>query len=222
MSNKVRVNKHTGEIVVHSSSSREDRAIIIKKVDGILSFPIKVENIKGNKEEENKVIYGLYYEDSLLQDSILLLTYENRDDAIAARKAIERAYFKSSSNALSTTLKVLGAVTLALIIGKYMLVPTNNAVIAQQSRSDSPAIPSAVENPDYDRNAIMKAVEDFKEKQKAKKEKESNEENALQPQIKNDSIAPLPNNNDSGIKNDDNDEVKTQGQEFADFLNEKK
>lgn len=219
MSNKVRVNKHTGEIVVHSSSSREDRAIIIKKVDGILSFPIKVENIKGNKEEENKVIYGLYYEDSLLQDSILLLTYENRDDAIAARKAIERAYFKSSSNALSTTLKVLGAVTLALIIGKYMLVSTNNAVIAQQSRSDSPAIPSAVENPDYDRNAIMKAVEDFKEKERIKKEKKLNEENALQPEIKNDSINPLPDNNDSGIKNDN---AKTQGQEFADFLNGKK
>lgn len=100
-----------------------------------------------------------------------------------------------------------------------MLVPTNNPVIAQQSRSASPAMPSILENPDYDRNAIMKTVEDFKEKQKAKKEKELNEENALQPQIKNDSIAPLPNNNDSGIKNDDNDDAKTQGQEFADFLN---
>lgn len=225
MSNKVKINKHTGELFVHSSSSREDRAMIIKKVDGILSFPIKVENIKGNKEDETKVVYGLYYKDSLLQDEILLLTYDNRDDAIATRKAIETAYFKSSSNTLSTVLKIIGVVTLALIIGKYMIVSTSSPVITQQNNpaineQSNSSIKPEVGNPDYDREAIMKSVEDFKEKQKLKEKDQINKEKALQPQTNNDSIPSSPVVPDNSAPQ--SDEVKTQGQEFADFLNDKK
>ena len=77
--------------------------------------------MKGNKEDEEKVIYGLYYEDTLLEDNVLLLTYENRDDAIATRKAIEKAYFKNDKDVISTTLKVVMGIVVLLVCGKYLL-----------------------------------------------------------------------------------------------------
>lgn len=209
MSNKVKLNKQTGELFIYSPSSIEDRAIIIKKVDGILSFPIKVETMKGNKEDGEKVIYGLYYEDTLLQDNVLLLTYENRDDAISTRKAIEKVYFKNDCSA-TNVLKTLLVIAILLICGKYLL-STNTVSIAKQER---PVSQENVANPNYDRDAIMKSVEEFKEKQK-------NEKNALQEQNNNDSIS-QSSDAKSNTSLSPNEEMKTQGQEFADFLNEKK
>lgn len=210
MSNKIKLNKRTGELFIYSPSSIEDRAIIIKKVDGILSFPIKVETMKGNKEDEEKVIYGLYYEDTLLEDNVLLLTYENRDDAIATRKAIEKAYFKNDKDVISTTLKVVMGIVVLLVCGKYLLL-TNVVSMPNQQKQMTP---DSLSNPHYDRNAIMKSVEQFKEKQK-------NEKNTLQEEKSNDSINQTSDTNNN-VPVSTNDEVKTQGQEFADFLNEKK
>lgn len=210
MSNKIKLNKRTGELFIYSPSSIEDRAIIIKKVDGILSFPIKVETMKGNKEDEEKVIYGLYYEDTLLEDNVLLLTYENRDDAIATRKAIEKAYFKNDKDVISTTLKVVMGIVVLLVCGKYLL-STNVVSMPNQQKQMTP---DSLSNPHYDRNAIMKSVEQFKEKQK-------NEKNTLQEEKSNDSINQTSDTNNN-VPVSTNDEVKTQGQEFADFLNGKK
>jgi len=209
MSNKVKLNKSTGELFIYSPSSIEDRAIIIKKVDGILSFPIRVETMKGNKEDGEKVIYGLYYEDTLLQDNVLLLTYENRDDAISTRKAIEKAYSKNDCST-ANVFKILLAVAILLICGKYLLT-TNTVSIAKQER---PVSQENVTNPNYDREAIMKSVEEFKEKQK-------NEKNALQEQNSNDSIG-QSSDVKANTASSPNEEIKTQGQDFADFLNEKK
>ena len=74
--------------------------------------------------------------------------------------------------------------------------------------------PDSLANHHYDRNAIMKSVEQFKEKQK-------NEKNTLQEEKSNDSINQTSDTNNN-VPVSTNDEVKTQGQEFADFLNEKK
>lgn len=209
MSNKIKLNKNTGELFVYSPSSIEDRAIIIKKVDGILSFPIKVETMKGNKEDGEKVIYGLYYEDTLLQDNVLLLTYENREDAIATRKAIEKAYSKNDCYPINI-FRIFFIVVILLICGKYLL-STNTFSVANQEN----IIPKEnVSNPNYDRDAIMKSVKEFKEKQK-------NEKTALQEQNNNDSISQASDKEDD-VPVISNEERKTQGQDFADFLNEKK
>lgn len=210
MSNKVKINKNTGELFIYSPSSIENRAIIIKKVDGILSFPIKVETMKGNKEDEKKVIYGLYYEDSLLEDNVLLLTYENREDAISTRRAIEKSYYKNDNHLISTTLKLLFGIAILLMCGKYLL-STNVVSIANQEKQISH---DNLSNPKYDRDAIMKSVEEFKEKQK-------NEKNTLQEQNNSDSIN-KPSDTNSIAPVSHNDEIKTQGQDFADFLNDKK
>jgi hypothetical protein len=165
--------------------------------------------MKGNKEDGEKVIYGLYYEDTLLQDNVLLLTYENRDDAISTRKAIEKAYSKNDCST-ANVFKILLAVAILLICGKYLLT-TNTVSIAKQER---PVSQENVTNPNYDREAIMKSVEEFKEKQK-------NEKNALQEQNSNDSIG-QSSDVKANTASSPNEEIKTQGQDFADFLNEKK
>lgn len=206
MSNKVKINKNTGEIFIYSSESREDRGIVLKKVDGILSFPIKLEEIEGNKDK--KTIYSLYYEDYLLNDSVLLFTYESREDAIATRKAIEKAYRKGSQSTSTTLLKIIIAIAIILLTGKYLF---NNNSSEALYNSNMQSMNSAT-NPQYNRNEIMKTVEDFKNKNNVKK--------ALQEPKKDDSI-----NTDlkSSIEQAKNKEVKeTQGQEFADFLNSTK
>lgn len=125
MRNEVKINKNTGEVYLFAQASREQRAVMIKSIEGVVSFPIKVEEIKGNKDAIT--VHTLYYQDSLMGEDVRLLTFDERDEALATRKELERAYRRHSGASVAISLGVpIVLVLCAFFAGRHF--PANDVI----------------------------------------------------------------------------------------------
>lgn len=233
MRNEVKINRKTGEVYLFSQASREQRAIMIRNIEGIVSFPIKVEELNGNKDAI--AVHALYYQDSLMGEDVRLLTFDERDDAIAARKELERAYRKhnSASKIISVGIPII-MIICAFFAGKYL--PSNDSITlsgvkyGQQGYASTPVAP-AMGDENIDAEALEKLAKKY-EQQLAKKNQpiqrenipaKNNENNAL---LSSKEEATLSGNEDSqkmmemlNGQNNTAEQSKSQSEALSDMLN---
>jgi len=189
MRNEVKINKHTGEVYLFSQASREQRAVMIKGIEGIVSFPIKVEEVKGNKDAIT--VNALYYQDSLMREDVRLLTFDERDDAIAARKELERAYRKHTGSSMMLGLGIpVIMIVCAFFAGRYLQsndsIALSGVNYSQQGAASIPA-DSAMNNQKSDADTLEKLTKQYEQQlgkkslvpQENKVSAENNKNNAL-------------------------------------------
>jgi len=179
MRNEVKINKNTGEVYLFAQASREQRAIMIKNIEGVVSFPIKVEELKGNKDAIT--VHALYYQDSLMGEDVMLLTFDERDEAIATRKELERAYRKHGSASMATSIVIPVALALcAFFIGRHF--PANDAIslsgvnYAQQG-TGSISADSITKSQAIDANTLEKLTQQYEKEVVDKKAKIAESDN---------------------------------------------
>lgn len=233
MRNEVKINRNTGEVYLFSQTSREQRAIMIRNIEGIVSFPIKVEELNGNKDAIT--VHALYYQDSLIGEDVRLLTFDERDDAIAARKELERAYRKhnSASKIISVGIPAI-MIICAFFAGKYF--PVNDSIAlsgvkyGQQGYASTPVAP-AMDNENSDAEVLEKLAKKY-EQQLAVKNQPAQQENTPAKNNENNALlsskeeSTLSSNEDSqkmmemlNGQNNAQKQPKSQSEALSDMLN---
>lgn len=231
MRNEVKINKHTGEVYLFSQASREQRAVMIKGIEGVVSFPIKVEEVKGNKDAIT--VNALYYQDSLMREDVRLLTFDERDDAIAARKELERGYRKHTDSSMMLSLGVpVVMIVCAFFAGRH-LKSNDSIALSGVNYSQQGAIPvdSAMNNKKSDADTLEKLTKQYEQQlgqksllpQENKVSAENNKNNALLSSKEGDT---LNDNKDSQemmrmLSGQDNaqEQPKSQSEALLDMLN---
>lgn len=216
-----------------SQASREQRAVMIKGIEGIVSFPIKVEEVKGNKDAIT--VNSLYYQDSLMREDVRLLTFDERDDAIAARKELERAYRKHTGSSMMLGLGIpVIMIVCAFFAGRHLQsndsISLSSVYHSQQGAASIP-VDSAMNNQKSDADTLEKLTKQYEQQlgqksllpQENKVSAENSKNNALLSSKEGDT---LNDNKDSQemmkmLSGQDNaqERPKSQSEALLDMLN---